>query len=305
MLAIVRAVERFHMYLYGIKFTVITDCNALVYAVNKANLNPRIARWTLILQNYDFKVEHRPGKRMTHVDALSRQVFFLEILPLERELEFKQLQDTRIKEIADSLEYNNNNKFQLIDGLVYRKGEDRARFVIPDAMIHNILRIYHDDRSHCGFEKTYQGVHGSYWFPAMRKKIRDHIDNCITCLYANSSTNRLEGESQIDNFSPTKPFEIIHIDHFGPLQESPNGWKYIFVVVDAFTRYTWFFATKTTNNKEVRKYLKFLFGIFGPPGTLVSDRGTAFTSKEFADFLKKLNVNFRKVAVLLRGLTAL
>lgn len=26
---------------------MVTDCNALVYAVNKANLNPRIARWTL------------------------------------------------------------------------------------------------------------------------------------------------------------------------------------------------------------------------------------------------------------------
>jgi len=43
MLAIVRVV-RFHIYLYGIEFTIITDCNALVYAINKANLNPRIAR---------------------------------------------------------------------------------------------------------------------------------------------------------------------------------------------------------------------------------------------------------------------
>jgi hypothetical protein len=72
MLAIVRTVERFHIYLYGITFTIVTDC-ALVYAVNKANLNPRIARWTLALQNYTFKMAHRPGSRMAHVDALSRQ----------------------------------------------------------------------------------------------------------------------------------------------------------------------------------------------------------------------------------------
>jgi len=44
MLAIVRAIERFHIYLYGINCTVITDCNALVYAIKKATLNPRIAR---------------------------------------------------------------------------------------------------------------------------------------------------------------------------------------------------------------------------------------------------------------------
>jgi len=52
MLAIVRAV-RFHIYLYGIGFTIITDCNALFYAINKANLNPRIARWTLKHYSWD------------------------------------------------------------------------------------------------------------------------------------------------------------------------------------------------------------------------------------------------------------
>lgn len=71
MLAIIRTVERFHTYLYDLEFTVITDCNALVYAINKTNLNPRIARWILALQNYKFKVAHRPGKRTAHVDAIA------------------------------------------------------------------------------------------------------------------------------------------------------------------------------------------------------------------------------------------
>lgn len=50
MLAVVRAVNRFHLYLYGLNFTIVTDCSAIVYAVKKANLNPRIARWTLALR---------------------------------------------------------------------------------------------------------------------------------------------------------------------------------------------------------------------------------------------------------------
>lgn len=40
MLAIVKATERFHIYLAGISFKVVTDCNSLVHAVNKANINP-------------------------------------------------------------------------------------------------------------------------------------------------------------------------------------------------------------------------------------------------------------------------
>lgn len=93
MLAVVKSIERFHIYLYGIQFTVITDCHALVYAINKAHLNPRIARWTLRLQSYSFSVSHRPGTKMAHVDALSRIVASISLLPLERELEFRQLKD--------------------------------------------------------------------------------------------------------------------------------------------------------------------------------------------------------------------
>jgi hypothetical protein len=283
MLAIVRAIERFHIYLYGLEFKVITDCNALTYAINKANLNPRIARWTLLLQNYCFKVEHRPGKRMTHVDALSRQIYYLEALPVERELEFRQLQDARLKEIAVSLEYGESdlaNKFELIDGLVYRKSLDRARFAIPESMVNNIIRRYHDELAHCGLEKTFQGIHETYWFPSMRKRIRDYIENCVTCLMADSSAHRFEGQMQIEPL-PKALFERIHVNHCGPLQETSDSHKYIFAVVDAYTRYTWLFATKSTGTKEVVNHLKFLFNVFDKPTEIVSDRGSAFMSIEF------------------------
>jgi len=155
---------------------VVTDCNALTYAINKANLNPRIARWTLALQNYNFKVVHRLGKHMEHVDALSQQICYTEALPIERELEFKQLEDSRLKEIAHNLEFNDldvNNKFELIDGLIYRKGEDRSRFAIPDAMINNTylsrrsgaLRVRKSFSRHSRFllvpihEKTYSRLY--------------------------------------------------------------------------------------------------------------------------------------------------
>lgn len=114
--------ERFHIYLYGLSFTILTDCNALVYALNKAQLNPRIARWTLRLQNYRFKVIHRESKRMTHVDTLSRVVAYHESLSLEQVLQYRQLQDNRLKDIAEDLEFSDNDKFELIDGLIYKKG---------------------------------------------------------------------------------------------------------------------------------------------------------------------------------------
>jgi len=132
MLAIVKSVERFHIHLYGLDFTVVTDCHALVYALNRVNINPRIARWTLKLQNYRFKIIHREGRRMAYVDALSRIVAFTEAMPLEKELQYKQLQDPKFKDLSTKLEREDYHKFKLLDGLIFRKGLEtsiyRARY---------------------------------------------------------------------------------------------------------------------------------------------------------------------------------
>jgi hypothetical protein len=88
------------------------------------------------------------------------------MLPLERTLEFHQLQDSRLKQIALELEYRDNEKFSLIDELIHRKDLDRDLFAIPEAMVNTIIKTYHDD---CGLEKTVQGIRRTYWFPSMRK----------------------------------------------------------------------------------------------------------------------------------------
>lgn len=280
----------------GLEFTVVTDCNALAYAINKANINPRIARWTLQLQNYKFKVQHRSSGRMTHVDALSRQIGYIDSLPLERELQYKQLQNSKLKNIAEKLECEDDDKFQLIEGLLYTKDSDCPRFVVPDTMVNNIIRIHYDEMAHCGTEKTYQEIHAAYWFPTMWKQIRDYIDNCITCLTADAATHSKEGEMQID-VNPTMPCEMLYIDHFGPLEPTEDGYRHILVAVDAYTRFTWLFSVKSTGTREAIKHLEMIFGIFGRPKVVVTDRGTAFTSNEFVAFVEKLKIQHRKVAV--------
>ncbi|KMQ85492.1 retrotransposable element tf2 protein type 2 [Lasius niger] len=132
MLAIVKTIKRFHIYVYGLEFTVVTNCNAVVHAITKACLNRRIARWILRLQNYTFKVKHTDGRHMAHVDALSRIVCFTDSILLEEELQYRQFQDPKIKMIAESLELNDHEDFELTDGLVFKKGIHKHRFVVPD-----------------------------------------------------------------------------------------------------------------------------------------------------------------------------
>jgi len=65
-----------------------------------------------------------------------------------------------------------------------------------------------------------------------------------------------EAEMQV-NASPVTPCEILHIDHFGPLEKRKTVLN-ILVVVDAFTRFTWLFPVKFTGTKKTIRHLEFL-----------------------------------------------
>ena len=62
-LSIYWAVKRFHLFVYGKEFKVITDHKPLVSLFNNpsSKLYARIERWLLELQQNRFTVEYRPG----------------------------------------------------------------------------------------------------------------------------------------------------------------------------------------------------------------------------------------------------
>jgi transposase InsO family protein len=70
--AFIHALDKWHNYLSGIKFTWETDHKALTQLNKKAQVNKRCERWRLKIQEYDFDVKHIPGLQNTMPDYLSR-----------------------------------------------------------------------------------------------------------------------------------------------------------------------------------------------------------------------------------------
>lgn len=70
----------------------------------KRDLNPKIVRWALFLQNYDYEIVHRKGEQMSHVDALSRSILFIGPTTLKQALVYKQMKDATIQKISKELE---------------------------------------------------------------------------------------------------------------------------------------------------------------------------------------------------------
>ena len=74
LLAIVFSVQRFHIYLYGRQFKVLTDHKPLVMILQKpfTSAPPRWQRMIIKLQGYQMQIEYIPWQEMTLADTLSR-----------------------------------------------------------------------------------------------------------------------------------------------------------------------------------------------------------------------------------------
>ena len=75
-LAIVYAVKRLHLYLYGCHFTIYSGHQTLKYILNESKpipvMSSRVQRWALILSAYDYNILYKPGTQISNVDAFSR-----------------------------------------------------------------------------------------------------------------------------------------------------------------------------------------------------------------------------------------
>jgi hypothetical protein len=70
-LAIVWAAETFRVFVAGTFFTVETDHQSLKWLMEAAQ-PARLVRWAMRLQEFNFTIEHRPGKSNKVADPLSR-----------------------------------------------------------------------------------------------------------------------------------------------------------------------------------------------------------------------------------------
>lgn len=129
----------------------------------------------------------------------------------------------------------------------------------------------------------------------MRTQVKEYIDNCLKCLSYSAPSGKTEGELYIYD-KGTKPFDTLHIDHYGPLKKEKDGYTHIFIVIDAFTKFVVLYPVKSTVTKETIIALKQYFHHFGTCKRIVSDRGTSFTSKVFPTLMIEFDIKHVKTA---------
>ncbi|KAL0215313.1 hypothetical protein P9112_007497 [Eukaryota sp. TZLM1-RC] len=123
----------------------------------------------------------------------------------------------------------------------------------------------------------------------MRKDMINHIKRCPTCqktAHVPKSVIESSGSLWAD-----RPFARLNADTIGPLKQDDNGFKYLIVFVDSFTRYTIICPVKKFNAVEATNHLLWsVVSIFGIPLLIHSDNGIEFANAIFKGLCDLLNI---------------
>lgn len=305
-LAVVRAVKHFRHYLYGRKFKVITDCNALKASKHKKDLLPRIHRWWAFLQNYEFEVEYRKGERLQHADFFSRNPSTeMSVNVMTRDLEWLKIEQRRdgvLRPIMDSLSSNSPvADYVLEEGVLKKTLTDSVlgthkSIVVPRSFQWSLINSFHTALQHPGWEKTLQKVRETYWFERMNTTVRSFVDNCVVCRTSKGPSGAVQAQLHPIP-KPTAAFQTIHMDITGKLgtRNEEGQDEYVIVTIDAFTKYV---VLNYSNNKSPSSSLaalKRVVHLFGTPLQLIVDGGREFLG-EFKVYCDRFGIDIHSIA---------
>ncbi|XP_011869480.1 PREDICTED: uncharacterized protein K02A2.6-like, partial [Vollenhovia emeryi] len=253
--AIIFGIKKFHQFLYGNSFTLLTDHRSLVQIFSPQKSLPlfsalRMQHYGLFLRGFNYKIKYRKSAEHANADCLSRlplsnkiethdviDAFLIETVnsfPIDAKIVKAETQnDVNCQKLCKILEEKQGkakrtfwnidlNEFREINGVLMRD----HRIVIPTKLRKQMLQELHV--GHFGMTKMKNLARSYFWWSGLDQEIEDLVRNCANC---NTYKNNPKKEVHLWE-EATEPFQRIHIDFAGPFLD-----KTFFILIDAFSKW--------------------------------------------------------------------
>lgn len=134
-----------------------------------------------------------------------------------------------------------------------------------------------------------------YWFPGMTAFVRKYIGHCIICLSSKRPSGPKQGLLHPIEKLPI-PFHTIHADCTGPFGTARDRYRYLLLLVDAYTKFTILIPIENLTGTELVRALEPQLSLFGTTKRIITDKGTNFSSKQTKELLKRMDIEIHYIA---------
>ncbi|KAL5479489.1 hypothetical protein EMCRGX_G023016, partial [Ephydatia muelleri] len=318
-LAIIFAIKKFHQYLYGKEFILVTDHKPLCKLFGHMDGIPslaaaRIQRWALLLSAYQYRIEYVPGSENYCADCMSRlplpigggedkdtkeaSILAVECCTLPvtaHDIAKATRRDKMLAAVLQSVLHGRWNMSSHDLDPFYRRRDELSchdgcvlwgqRVIIPAKLQSALLDELHD--GHLGVVRMKELARSYIWWPYLDRDIEKLVANCEKCRMM-SSMPQLAPHHPWQY--PSSPWDRVHIDY------GEHKGIHFLVLVDAYSKWPEVRQVSTTTSQQTVEVLEEIFAMHGFPRTLVSDNGPQFSSAEFAAFLTSHHILHRTSA---------
>lgn len=123
----------------------------------------------------------------------------------------------------------------------------------------------------------------------MNIEIKKFVTSCDLCQRVKYSNTNMS--SAYHMVQTSEPGDLLGEDFFGPLPRSTGGVKYLFVVMDVFSKFVRLYPIKKENTDTIFKKLFNLYFIeMGICKRILSDHGSQFTLPKWGEKLKNVGI---------------
>jgi hypothetical protein len=310
--SVVHALKVWRHYLMGKHCDVFTNHKSLKYIFTQKELNMRQRRWLELIKEYDMSLQYHPGKANVVANALSRKGYVngLTSGELPEEL-YEQFKDLKLEIVPEGFLASLEVQPKLIDKIreaqkldkeieeikIYvSKGKAKGfcedeqgtvwfekRVCVPQdhELRKLILQEAHDSpySIHPRNTKMYMDLKGRFWWSNMKRDIADYITLCDVCNKVKAEDQKPTGLLQPLPI-PKWKLDNVGMDFITGLPRTKSDYDSIWVVVDHLTKVAHFIPVNTTytSARLAKIYMNRIVCLHGVPKSIVSNRGTQFTS---------------------------
>jgi len=184
--------------------------------------------------------------------------------------------------------------YENADGLLCRRGhrEGTQQVLVPQSLGKDVLRAEHSSplAAHPGGTRMYQTLRDHHYWPSLAADVFGWGAACPTC--AKNQLMGTQSKAFMRLFPATEPSAAVAIDLLGPLPRTPEGYEYILVICDRFTKVTRAVPVRDITALDVLSaFLDTWVASYGLPDSVLSDDGPQFAAVLWQDVLKVLGID--------------
>ena len=285
--------------------TVLTDHKNLEYYKEPHHINRWIAHYVQQLANYNFVLQHIPGKQ-NKADALSHRPDYptgannnsdVTVLPLHLFTQTTTLAclfartatlssvDDRV--CAHQLQQTTTLQQWATTYPLKQEGElfwySNRLVIMEDSLLRRgVISLYHDlpTAGHPGISNTTWAIACDFWWPAMKKDVTEYVKGCATCQSQKNQPNKAQPPLfPISSETYSTLFSSIAMDFIVKLPPS-ESYDTILMITDTFSKASIFIPCNETIDAThtAKLYATYILPHYGLPSHIISDRDPHFTS---------------------------